>query len=254
MSPSLFNCYIYSVVTFYHNVPEDSRHQWEDDNIELIKGMLYGKLKQCEPFRQCLTDNVGRRFAEATTDKKWGSGLSPFVTEKTDPSYWPGRDLLGDLLTHMANNMDDLNKMMEEDQILGSKTPPIIIKDWVDLQIPITNEDDNDTAVEDEDDKMSTSSTKEEEENTDTSSERGRSKERIKQIAIRKSRSMSHHIQQVEHLPQSPLPTDSNKVFLKYLDNANEIINPTQKDLSADGKQHEVQKETQDVQGLGGNG
>ncbi len=102
---------------------EKDRHEWEDDNRETIENLLYEKFKQCEPFRQCLIDNKDKIFAEATSDKRWATGLSPFVSQYTAPEYWPGKNLLGEIITNMAKNVDDLLKKIEEDDTFGSATP-----------------------------------------------------------------------------------------------------------------------------------
>ncbi len=102
---------------------EEQRHNWEDDNLDIIENLLYEKFKQCEPFRECLINNKEKIFAEATTDKKWATGLSPYISQYTDPEYWPGKNLLGQLLTNMAKNVDDLLDKIKKDHIPGSTTP-----------------------------------------------------------------------------------------------------------------------------------
>ena len=44
-------------------------------------------------------------LAEATPSKLWATGMSPFVTEHTAPKFWPGKNLLGSMLTAMAQHL-----------------------------------------------------------------------------------------------------------------------------------------------------
>ena len=88
---------------------EQERHSWEDENQDVIKQLLEEKFLQCYEFRQCILDNRGCIFAEATTsDKRWGTGLNPAVTAVAKPEYWPGKNLLGALITEMGNDPNDL--------------------------------------------------------------------------------------------------------------------------------------------------
>ena len=47
-------------------------------------------------------DNV---LAEAAPSQFWGTGLSKFVTENTDPDYWPGQNLLGAILSELTQKL-----------------------------------------------------------------------------------------------------------------------------------------------------
>ena len=67
--------------------------------------LLEEKAQQCPRFRQCLVENKDYILAEATPSKLWATGLSPFVTEHTAPSFWPGKNLLGSMLTEMAQQL-----------------------------------------------------------------------------------------------------------------------------------------------------
>ena len=67
--------------------------------------LLEEKAQQCTRFRQCLVENKDFILAEATPSKLWATGLSPFVTEHTAPTFWPGKNLLGSMLTEMAQQL-----------------------------------------------------------------------------------------------------------------------------------------------------
>ena len=86
---------------------DEDRWKWEEDNTQVMVHLLNAKLDQCPEFRQCLIDNAGLVFAEATPSKIWGTGLSPYITECTSAEYWLGRNLLGALLTEMSQQLVD---------------------------------------------------------------------------------------------------------------------------------------------------
>ena len=86
---------------------DEERWKWEEDNTQVMIHLLNAKLDQCPEFRQCLTDNAGLVFAEATPSRIWGTGLSPYITERTSAEYWLGRNLLGSILTEMSQQLVD---------------------------------------------------------------------------------------------------------------------------------------------------
>ena len=85
--------------------PDEDRWAWELDNIEVMEKLLQAKLKQCPAFKQCLIESTGMVIAEATNSKIWATGMTPYVTERTSKEYWPGRNLLGAMLTEMSQEL-----------------------------------------------------------------------------------------------------------------------------------------------------
>jgi len=89
---------------------ESERWSWEDNNLEIMEEILDCKVQQCDRFKQCLLENADKVLAEASRDKYWGTGLSPYVTEHTAPTYWPGKNILGamlrDLTTQLVQSSD----------------------------------------------------------------------------------------------------------------------------------------------------
>ena len=59
---------------------------------------LEAKLECCPEFRQTLMDTGDAILAEATSDTFWGSGLLPKVVKTTKPDFWPGKNILGQML------------------------------------------------------------------------------------------------------------------------------------------------------------
>ena len=84
---------------------DTERWNWEERNIEVMQYLLEVKDQQCLHFRQCLDENRDYILAEATPSKLWATGMSPFVTEHTAPKFWPGKNLLGSMLTTMAQHL-----------------------------------------------------------------------------------------------------------------------------------------------------
>ena len=80
---------------------------WEMDNHDVMKYLIRQKFEQCEEFRALLSENKGKTLAEATGSRLWGTGMSPFLSQNTAPDYWPGKNLLGAILTELANELPD---------------------------------------------------------------------------------------------------------------------------------------------------
>ena len=110
-------------------IDEDGvRWEWEKNNVDVMKDLLLVKAQQCERFRACLLENKDKLLAEATPSKLWASGLSPYVTENCAPSFWPGQNMLGALLTELTQTL--LKDSNSEDSIdaavsQGTLTEPI---------------------------------------------------------------------------------------------------------------------------------
>ena len=91
---------------FSKDIAEDTeRWNWEERNFDVMQYLLEEKAQQCPRFRQCLVENKDYILAEATPSKLWATGLSSFVTEHTAPAFWPGKNLLGSMLTEMAQQL-----------------------------------------------------------------------------------------------------------------------------------------------------
>ena len=119
---------------------DEDRWKWEEDNTQVMVHLLNAKLDQCPEFRQCLIDNAGLVFAEATPSKIWGTGLSPYITERTSAEYWLGRNLLGALLTEMSQQLVDdavlSSSSMDSgsNELSGQDTSLILIIYWTHTQ------------------------------------------------------------------------------------------------------------------------
>ena len=77
------------------------RQEWEQSKVGLMKELLSEKEKQCAEFRENLHD--GCKYIETTTDKFWGCGIDALQYHLHRPQYYPGLNILGALITTLAN-------------------------------------------------------------------------------------------------------------------------------------------------------
>ena len=83
---------------------ESSRYQWEENNTNIMKDLHIEKARTCDQFRDCLLMNNDKILAESTFSKRWGTGLSKWLTERTKPQYWPGQNILGLMLMEISTD------------------------------------------------------------------------------------------------------------------------------------------------------
>jgi ribA/ribD-fused uncharacterized protein len=79
--------------------------EWEENNTEVMASMLKLKAQQCDEFMNCLIENKEKTLAEASGSKLWSTGMSPHITSNTAPDYWPGKNLLGALLSDLTQEL-----------------------------------------------------------------------------------------------------------------------------------------------------
>ena len=84
---------------------ENSRIEWEDENMDVMKDLLVKKTKSCELFRNCLLENHEKFLGECTQNLRWGTGLSKWMTEHTNVRFWTGNNLLGRLLMSITEEL-----------------------------------------------------------------------------------------------------------------------------------------------------
>ena len=107
------------------DMAEDDRRTWEESNISAMKQLLTEKARTCEHFKQCLIMSKDKVLAEATGNKRWGTGLNAWITERTKPNRWPGSNLMGVLLMDLTEELmhdTDVSIAMEtqDDESAGS--------------------------------------------------------------------------------------------------------------------------------------
>ena len=227
-------------------MPDAEREEWEDENKDVIKCMLYEKFKQCPEFRQTISDNKDATFAEAGSNMKWASGLPPHITQKTNPDFWPGENMLGKLITLLAKNYDSLLNEIATDIYPGSKTPPPTKRDGegsATSQEEGSNDwrEDEDLNIEEEKEQpiQDESNTVE---SMDENPQRGRTRRRAPPPQERTSRSESSTQDRRFKLPTIPGEDEDDKEFMVFLDEAHSIIKgETEKPIAALEKQSELE-------------
>lgn len=88
-----------------NEIGDDEKLKWEDDNLDIMKSLLQLKASSCPQFLDCLKSNKNKILAESTFNKKWGTGLSKWVTEATKPDFWSGTNLLGVMLMELTEEL-----------------------------------------------------------------------------------------------------------------------------------------------------
>ena len=81
-----------------------ARCEWEDENTGIMKDLIIQKAKTCEEFRNCLLMNQDKVLTESTHSKRWGTGLSNWLSEQTKPNFWPGMNLLGVMMMELTED------------------------------------------------------------------------------------------------------------------------------------------------------
>ena len=84
---------------------EEEREAWDHENVDVMRTLLQQKAKTCMQFRNRLLLNKDKILAESTINKRWGTGLPKFITEVTEPTLWPGTNLLGKLLMELTTQL-----------------------------------------------------------------------------------------------------------------------------------------------------
>lgn len=79
-------------------VKEENSKFDEEAATTAMEKALRAKLECCPEFHQALMETGDAILAEATTDTYWGSGLLPKVVKTTKPDFWPGKNVLGQML------------------------------------------------------------------------------------------------------------------------------------------------------------
>ena len=85
---------------------EASRMEWElSDGVTVMKELQYVKCYQCPEYMQCLYENRDCYFSEANANKLLASGMSEYVTKHTSPKFWPGKNLLGNIMSEISSTV-----------------------------------------------------------------------------------------------------------------------------------------------------
>jgi len=79
---------------------------WDDKKEWCMRQALLCKYDLSEEFHKVLKDNKGKTFVECNPqDRIWAIGLSEDDPRIEDPKNWKGENLLGKILTDIANSL-----------------------------------------------------------------------------------------------------------------------------------------------------
>lgn len=79
---------------------------WDKKSTSYVRQASLAKFRQNAGLRSELLKHAGKRFVEASPyDKIWGVGLRETDDRILEPSNWQGRNLLGEVLTIVANEL-----------------------------------------------------------------------------------------------------------------------------------------------------
>ncbi len=70
---------------------------WLEKDESVMLDICWKKFHVCPHARQSLLE-IRSEIAEATPDKKWGTGLNEACTQECLPDFWPGQNLMGKIL------------------------------------------------------------------------------------------------------------------------------------------------------------
>ena len=71
-----------------------------------MKEIVEAKVSQCREFHDVLKNAPPKAvFVESTYDDFWGSGLNIAGTKHTNKTAWPGKNMLGDIITKLSKKM-----------------------------------------------------------------------------------------------------------------------------------------------------
>ena len=86
-------------------VPMEFHKDWHTIKVWVMKDILHAKADYCTPFKNALIQSGETPLVECTSDLFWASGLSPHDTSMTDPSFYPGRNNLGRVLSQVRSDL-----------------------------------------------------------------------------------------------------------------------------------------------------
>lgn len=80
--------------------------EWEQQNDKIMEQILMAKIQQVPAARRALMESRDRVVVEAVPRQYlWGSGLNSETTSHTRREGWPGKNMLGDILMHIRDNL-----------------------------------------------------------------------------------------------------------------------------------------------------
>ena len=93
-----------SVKTYGKKVKNFEEDKWDEKKLEVMKTALRAKFTQHPELRDLLLSTKDRPLGEADPrDKYWSIGTGADTAKAKDPSKWPGKNMLGKLLSELRD-------------------------------------------------------------------------------------------------------------------------------------------------------
>ena len=86
-------------------VPMEFHKDWHSVKVWVMKGILHAKADYCKQFKNALIDSGEKPLVECPSDLFWASGLYPCDTCTTHPSFYPGINNLGRVLSQVRSEL-----------------------------------------------------------------------------------------------------------------------------------------------------
>ncbi len=81
---------------------------WNKNKVNIYYEHCKAKFTQNQHLKEKLMETDNKTLVEASpNDKIWGIGLAEDVAKITDPSLWPGQNLLGQILTKIRDEFKE---------------------------------------------------------------------------------------------------------------------------------------------------
>ena len=91
-------------------IPREMIDNWEEQcGMQVMTEIVQNKVFQNEDVALYLKNTGSTILVEATPDKVWGSGLFPHQVRVTKPDYWPGQNLLGQILMKIRESITSIS-------------------------------------------------------------------------------------------------------------------------------------------------
>lgn len=103
-------------------VPRHLHRKWHSIKLTVMKDILHAKADYCPKFKETLIKTEGKRIVESTSDVFWSTGVPPYDSITTLPSYYPGKNHLGRLMEQVRAELIQEAELAA--QLLTVDTPP----------------------------------------------------------------------------------------------------------------------------------
>ncbi len=103
-------------------IDSDLAKEWEEKSVQTMYMCLTHKARQCGAFKEALIQSGENILVEATNNNFWAAGLDPYTVSMTKKEFWPGKNMLGDLLMKLRSNIqnDTLDNISHTDDTNNS--------------------------------------------------------------------------------------------------------------------------------------